>query len=78
MGDDKVLDVTAPVLGISRPRHRDECKQLEASTKTWREPHPSDVKAPVQYQTPRSVNGLKFAYPAGRLLNTCKAAYLLR
>ena len=54
-GDDKVLDVTAPVLGISRPRHRDEGKQLEASTKTWREPHPSDVKAPVQHQTPRSV-----------------------
>ena len=51
MGDDKVLDVTAPVLGISRPRHRDESKQLEASEQALKpgEPH-SKAKAPVCFK----------------------------
>jgi hypothetical protein len=64
MGDDKVLDVTAPVLGISRPRHRDESKQLEASEQALK-PGESLIHRrpkPKLPQTPRSVVGLKFAY----------------
>jgi hypothetical protein len=62
MGDDKVLDGTAPVLGISRPRHRDESKQLEAGTQALKPGESLIHRRPKLPQTPRSVVGLKFAY----------------
>ena len=57
-----MLDVTAPVLGISRPRHRDESKQLEASEQALKPGESLIHRRPKLPQTPRSVVGLKFAY----------------
>ena len=83
--DDKVVDVTAPpVLGISRPRHRDESKQLEASrqagkqasTKTWREPH-SSTAATLSSNAEVCRVGLKFEYVT-RKLSVFEAALSLR
>ena len=61
MGDDKVLDVTAPPWYLSRPRHHATTLTPTKQALKPGEPH-SRGQSSHLVQTPRSVGGPKFAY----------------